>query len=210
LGLIAYELLTGSHPYRRMPANKALAEGLTVRKIQGIKGYQAKALLDSVALGRKDRIADAEKFLARFNKTPTSTKALIFGSVFTLLIVSPLIFLMPNNEGPEIPFEDLPPETQSEITSLLDNGNEAVRFGDYNGALFFFNEAYDLHPRNPDAVAGLNSVVDLILDSELTGSEAEILEQRLGQVESLLDYPALAEDSRLLELQQSISTEIAN
>ena len=76
LGCVAYELLTGEHPFRKMPANVARDNRLTVAPVKGLKRRQMKALAKSLAFERKDRAGDVTTWLeelegkAQWHKNP--------------------------------------------------------------------------------------------------------------------------------------------
>ena len=62
LGCIAYEMLTGDHPFTRLPADEAYDKKLKPRRIQGIKKRYWKAIEAALAFERKDRIVSVEAF----------------------------------------------------------------------------------------------------------------------------------------------------
>jgi serine/threonine protein kinase len=63
LGCVAYETLTGEHPYNRVPADEAAKQGLKPKRIQNIKKYQWKAIEKALKLFRDDRTESVEKFI---------------------------------------------------------------------------------------------------------------------------------------------------
>lgn len=63
LGCVSYELLTGRHPFDKLPANKAKANNLKPFIVKGLKKKQNRALQRSVAFLRKDRSPTVEHFL---------------------------------------------------------------------------------------------------------------------------------------------------
>ena len=67
---------------------------------------------------------------------------------------------------------------------------------DYNGALVFFLQAYDLHPWNAEAMEGLDAVIDVVV-SEKIGDDPLSIQTKLEQAEAMLSYPQLAENTRL-------------
>jgi len=204
LGLIAYELLTGLHPYYRKPAPTALTENRKPNRLKSIKGFQAKTLMASIALQREDRIADASEFLTKFQKTRTPIIAMALTAVVAAGSVAAYNVIWPQDTGPDIPFEQLAPAIQNQVADLLSNGNDALRFNIPNDALQFFNDAYELHPRNPDAVDGLNAVVEIVLALEPSGTELEAEAARLRNISNLLQYPALADRTDLIELRNAL------
>jgi len=62
LGCIAYEMLTGDHPFTRLPADEAYDKKLKPKRIQGIKKRYWKAIEAALAFERKDRIVSVEAF----------------------------------------------------------------------------------------------------------------------------------------------------
>lgn len=63
LGCVAYELLTGKHPFNKLPANKARDNNLVPPMIKGLKKKQNKALRRAVAFTREDRSQTVEQFI---------------------------------------------------------------------------------------------------------------------------------------------------
>lgn len=62
LGCIAYEMLTGDHPFTRLPADEAYDKKLKPKRIQGIKKRHWKAIEAALQFERKDRINSVEAF----------------------------------------------------------------------------------------------------------------------------------------------------
>ena len=87
LGCMAYELLTGKHPFNKLPANKAKENGLKPPIIKGLKKKQNRALQRSIAFERKDRSPTVEHFLEEFEaryiwyKSPLTIAAILFVAI---------------------------------------------------------------------------------------------------------------------------------
>lgn len=87
LGCIAYELLTGCHPFydgsKKVQANEAAREGLQAEKIKGIKPWQWKAICGCLEFKREDRTESVEIFLNQFllNRMPISKSQIIFRGI---------------------------------------------------------------------------------------------------------------------------------
>ena len=62
LGCIAYEMLTGQHPFGRLPADEAAKRGLRPERIASIKRQQWKAIEKALAFKREHRSASAAEF----------------------------------------------------------------------------------------------------------------------------------------------------
>jgi len=214
LGLIAYELLTGLHPYNRKSALTVSDAGqqLSPKKIVGLKPYQSKALASAAAINRQDRQTDAGEFLAQFDRIPISRK---IAYAFTLLIAVVVLLAVRvwlqqlRIEGPEIPFEELPIAQQEAIRGALEDGYAALEQSpDPSDALYFFNTAWELHPRNREATKGLDSTVDWVLNKNYDGSPRAALESQLDDIESLLQYPSLSEDDKLISRRDSLRDQL--
>lgn len=63
LGITAYEILTGKHPFGKKNAEQAMKEGLKPPIVPGLQRGQQKALQASIAFKREDRIKSCDDFL---------------------------------------------------------------------------------------------------------------------------------------------------
>jgi serine/threonine protein kinase len=87
LGCVAYELLTGKHPFNKLPADKAMENKLVPPYIKGLKKKQNRALRRAVAFHRKDRPANVGLFLEELEakyiwyKHPLTVAAIILFAV---------------------------------------------------------------------------------------------------------------------------------
>lgn len=61
--LIAYEMLTGKHPFKNISAATALAKGLKPEKIEGLSKRQWKALSKGLELRRENRSANIQELM---------------------------------------------------------------------------------------------------------------------------------------------------
>lgn len=66
LGLIAYELLTGKHPFAKQMATKAEKQGLKPEHVKGLSKQQWQAMENALAFRREHRTQDAQEFLEQF------------------------------------------------------------------------------------------------------------------------------------------------
>jgi len=84
LGCIAYEMLTGDHPFTRLPADEAYDKKLKPKRIQGIKKRYWKAIEAALAFERKDRIISVEAFYKEITEKKKSNAVLWFGTMLTI------------------------------------------------------------------------------------------------------------------------------
>lgn len=101
LGCIAYEMLTGEHPYKRIPADEAFKSRMKPAKIPGIKARQWKAIEKALAFRREDRLASVDEFHQLIQPKRRSL-ALWFVAV-VLLAASSTVFLVLENARQQPP-----------------------------------------------------------------------------------------------------------
>ncbi len=130
LGCVAYEILTGEHPYQKVPADEAFKRGMKPKRIAGIKKHQWKAIQKAIELKREDRTASVEQF----HQELTYVFRPGFKSVAALLILLTAGILgfiqYTGNNGPEYSEHDIRNELEykirldlykKEIARLLEN-----------------------------------------------------------------------------------------
>ena len=66
LGCVAYEALTGHHPFARLAADEARARRMKLKRPAGVSGDEWRALSASLAFAAESRPADAAEFARRF------------------------------------------------------------------------------------------------------------------------------------------------
>ena len=93
LGCIAYEMLTGEHPFNRLPADEAYKSGLKPKKITGIKRRQWKAIEKALAFKREDRANSVEDFYEEIlsKAKPSYVLAAALSIVVTIALATYLI-----------------------------------------------------------------------------------------------------------------------
>ena len=71
---LAYELLSGDHPYDRRPANLARDSGAKLARIPGLSGRQWRALRQGLAFRREDRPGNLRPLLRELGATLNSSR----------------------------------------------------------------------------------------------------------------------------------------
>lgn len=87
LACVAYELLTGKHPFNKLSAPKVLEKGLKPALVPKITSRQNKALFKALALRRDDRTATVEEFWENLRPRKSRTKQIAAGVVAGILVL---------------------------------------------------------------------------------------------------------------------------
>jgi len=171
LGLIAYELLTGRHPFRGESAAKARELALKPSPIKALKRREWKALERCLAFEPRSRPRDAADFIRIFFGVTPLTKMLLAAAVAGLGLASAYLWYQNAQEtGPLVPLSALPAARQQQVLTALNDGRTEWGFYEKDrneralwDAVDRYAEAYKLHPRNREAVQGLRRAADELL-----------------------------------------------
>lgn len=170
LGIIGYELLTGFHPYQRHSAPNARKMGIKPPPLKGLKMREQRALERCLALDRKLRPRDANEFLRLFRGVTPLQKATLAATAVLAITSGYLWYQNYQETTPAIPFEQLPTQVQQEFKSHMETGDGAFALAlqDHNSFLLQdaaneYAKAYEVHPKNRDAVRALNKAADALL-----------------------------------------------
>ncbi|MFT5133740.1 MAG: serine/threonine protein kinase, partial [Gammaproteobacteria bacterium] len=91
LGCVCYELLTGKHPFNKLPATTARENGLVPAPVKGLNKKQNRALRRSVAFKREDRSPSVDHFLDEIQGKATWHKNPFVIAAGILLIVGAIL-----------------------------------------------------------------------------------------------------------------------
>jgi serine/threonine protein kinase len=170
LGIIAYEMLTGFHPYQRHSAPGARKLGLKPAPLKGLKRKEARAIDACLSLERKRRPQDAQAFLKLFRGVTRLQKATLAATAVLTLVAGYQYYQYYVETSPAIPFSELPSQAQVEFQSKMKEGNEFWGFYEREqqtdaaiNAVDLYARAYAIHPRNREAVAALKKSADALL-----------------------------------------------
>ena len=206
LGIIAYQLYTGKHPFGGASALEAREQGLKPEPIRKIPGYRWRAIAAALELPRADRTQSAEEFLRIFTGAQRRRRALLAGFFLLILSAGYFAYLSTQEEGPSVPFAELPAETQESVSASLDMGRRSLDIQDWDGASRHFMQAYELHPRNPDAKEGLAQVLD-VFEERVTGATSQRQREFLLKLaDAYAGHAFFAENERFRRLHDELAT----
>ncbi|XOV84503.1 MAG: protein kinase [bacterium] len=124
LGIVIYMILTGHHPYGRVPANDAAREGLKPERIKSLSRRRWRILEKSLQLNRQDRPADVQEvFAGLFAPSPWRNWSLV--ATAGLVTASLLLVVLQDSASisevkEEVRQETLVDAQMSRIQKLLD------------------------------------------------------------------------------------------
>lgn len=202
IGVIAYQALTGEHPFGRKKSIVAREEGMKPARIKSLSGYQWQAIAKALAFNREDRWQDADEFLRKFTGQGRRVRQLAMALLVAVLSFSAYLALYEGPVGPETPFEELPLALQQEVSGVIAEAHQAKKFGDLNGSLFYLDRAYGLHPRNLEVMDLLDDFLDQVFAAMDSSQMSRA--QRLAQVEELLKYESLSQNRRLIKARKEL------
>lgn len=170
LGIIGYELLTGRHPYQRLPAPSAEKRGLKPAPIKGLPRRQWSVIERSLSFDRRQRPADATAFLrGMFGITPVQ-KGLTALAVLLAAVAVYFGYARYQAAGPDIPFSQLAPDKQDRFRHAMEEGRAEWKFYTDQGnqmawvnALDRYQDAWETHPRNRKAASALRELAGRVL-----------------------------------------------
>jgi len=209
LGIVAYQLLTGVHPFGNRPADQAEAMGRTPERAKHFTRNEWRALSAALAFDPALRPTDASAFLKLLEGTSALRKWAIAAMIGFGITAGYLVYDSTQQvleTLPDVAFEDLPAEQQASFNQLLGDGRLADQFNDYGSALDLYVRAYKVHPRNTEVVDAIDDLADRISAQALaTGNARDRTSARenLQQVANVDEYlgsrPAITEALHALE-----------
>ena len=210
LAIVSYQLLSGKHPFDFLPAPQARNQGLTPAPIKGLKRREWRALQRGLAFERDVRSAHAAEFLRDLEGSPRLR--VVAAVALTLALATTGYVAYDRIEAsiaaaPSVAFDNLPAETRGQFTQLMADGDRFSGFGDMASALDLYVRAYQLHPRNPQALERIESLFERVVEIGLKDGNRDDLataKENLDGVLSIDDFigkrPALvAARLRLVE-----------
>lgn len=208
IGVIAYQLFTGKHPFDRKKATVARDTGMQAKRIKGIPHYQWKAIAKALSFERTTRWQNADQFYRQFSGAGRMARHLSLALLAVVIAFGGYLSFYTPEAGPGIPFEQLSPEVQQKVLGNLSEADQALKFSDLNGALFYLDRAYGLHPRNQDVMEKLNALVERIMGAMAVADTESGRVTGLKQLDDLMKYDSLAQNPQLLAFKKSLEAKM--
>ncbi|MGH8495407.1 MAG: hypothetical protein ACREVN_04675 [Gammaproteobacteria bacterium] len=90
-------------------------------------------------------------------------------------------------------------ETHERVQRLLEQGDAELEFGLINGALFYYDQAWQLDERYPGVSERLRKVADLMIENAPRADDEDGLEVYLRDIDNLMARGALKSYDGLIE-----------
>ena len=127
LGLVAYELLSGRHPYGGLPARDAAARGLQPTPLKDIGRRRWRAIDRALELDRTRRWPHAQAFLDAFEGVRSWIPALAALAAALAIAAGYSTGIGYSQSQPDVPFASLPAEVQAEFRAAMDSATTPCR-----------------------------------------------------------------------------------
>lgn len=214
LAVVAYQLLSGEHPFEELPAPDALLQNLSPKRIPGLTDRQWKGLQSGLAFERDNRALSAEALLeALLPKRIDRRYRFAVGTTAIAVIVSLFFWFQPPQIVTPNLFENPPPAEKlatadkSRVEQLLEVAEVHMMVGrlisppDAN-ALDVYNQVLGIHPFDRQAIQGLSTLLDKLAQA----AERALNDNQRHRAEELINsglktYP---QHKKLLDLKQRL------
>ena len=196
LGLVSYELLSGRHPFNRQSADKAQQQRMAATPIRGLRRHEWRAIERALQFERARRWPDAAAFQQAFTGRSKLAKVLAAAVVVMALVAAGLGYRSYVAGLPDVPFDQLPAEVQTEIRTHLTQADEAWALAQkgqsilINDAVSEYAAAWELQPRNAAASQGLRQSADYIIERLQAVPDAALRRQQLQELTARSEYYA--------------------
>lgn len=193
LGLVAYELLTGSHPFRGQNAIEARAKGMKPARIRSLRRYEWEAIARALQFDRHKRWQNAGEFLRAFEGKSIAVRVLGVLALLLAITAGAFWYQAHSAAGPSVPLAALSATDQAAFHEHMSAGDGEWRLvqqgatEQINEAVQEYAQAYALHPRDPDATVALKKAADYwVARLQQVGDRSERLKQLQALRKTLL------------------------
>ena len=147
-----------------------------------------KAIVKGLSFSRETRSQHAAEFLADLEGSPRLRFALA-ASVLLLTATAGYLAYDQNQQAivarPDVPFSALAESERVAFTEQISVGDQAAGFNEMQGALDSYVRAYQLHPRNPQAVERIETLVSKLVAAGIASKDPRTIDSIVARIESI-------------------------
>jgi serine/threonine protein kinase len=216
LGCVAYEMLTGEHPYKKVPADEAERQGLKPKRISHINKRQWRAIESAIAFRRENRLSSVKEFEEQIRPKLKSSNWLI--SILAVLFAAGIsAYFLIFKEEPKLPeFSEFDIRNELELKIRIDFLKEdvALLLKDPDFSMRWqdaiWRDISDLTILTKGGEPWIDEHKQLIFNLYVERIETGIRQKKYTQARNLIGNAARysAENTRLDELGNLIATGI--
>ncbi len=192
LGCVAYEVLTGKHPYNKVPADEAKRQGLKPKRIAHIKKFEWQAIERAIAFDREDRQESISNFEEDITPKLKSSSWMVtaLALVFAAAISSYFLFFVKEPEPPAYSEFDIRNELElkvridfykENIVKLIMNANFSDLWQDS-----IWKDISDLKKLTGDSDPWIEEKMAAIFNLYVSHIKAAVSEKKYTQAEQLI------------------------
>ncbi|NJD07332.1 MAG: serine/threonine protein kinase [Methylococcaceae bacterium] len=170
LACVTYELISGKHPFGKLPADQALELNLKPKPIPGLGRRQWKGLQWALELEQGRRIPDIETFLKALRPRSSWFYAAAIATIAVAGLTATNVYLTvvtPERTPEPHRVIQLSSEQQQKITDLLELAGAHFEVGFLttptgSNALWAYQEVLKIDPYNEAAIKGIRKIADAL------------------------------------------------
>jgi serine/threonine protein kinase len=200
LGVVAYELVMGAHPFKRKSALWALEPSALEPPyervpLKGLTRRECRAIDKALTFEGRERFPNAGAFLKQLQRIPALQAALMVAVAVLTVASGGLWYRGYLTSLPSEALSALPAEVQQRFREQIRQGNESLdyhtRTHDLHGsddAAGYFADAYRLHKKDPLAIAGLEAAANDEIEWYLKLSDRNAARTSLENLQAKSEY----------------------
>lgn len=197
LGIIAYQLFTGDHPFNKLTAIEAREKKLKPKFHKNINRYQWRAIQLALKFDGAERAISVDDFIRCFDGPSRLKQSILALSMMIMLGLAYFYYYSNYLVIEHVAFSDLSEDKRNKFNRQFEESELSSRFGDHNAAIFHLNNAFNIHPFNKKVMKSLGGIVDTLMLERIDLMNSEDLLDYHYKIKSLLEYDALSDNVEL-------------
>lgn len=208
LACVSFEILTGKHPFGKLPASKALEVNLQVPPTPNLDRRQRNALVHALAFKREDRTPTIDAFFDEIE--PQSIWPKVFGTLAITAVMGvagSYYYFFQEFQFVDQEIIQLTPEQELKIKDFLELAQIHFEVGyltapSGSNAMWAYKQVLKIDPYNQEAQDGLRKIADVVMQEAVELFDRGNYKASLAKIEEGLE--AVPKHESLLALKDQI------